>query len=51
MLKLDIVGSAFAISVFLIIYYVAVGFFPIFFQTIFGYSAGKANGLGDYFWA
>ena len=51
MLKLDIVGSAFAISVFLIIYYIAVGFFPVFFQTIFGYSQAKANALGNWFWA
>jgi len=51
MLKLDILGSAFAISVFLITYYVAVGFFPVFFETIFGYSQSKANGLGNWFWA
>ena len=44
MLKPDIVLSAFSISVFLIIYYVAVGFFPVYFQTIFGYSQSKANG-------
>jgi len=49
-LRLDIVGSAFAISVFLIIYYAAVGFFPIFFQTLFGYSASKANALGNWMW-
>ena len=51
MLKPDIVLSAFSISVFLIIYYVAVGFFPVFFQTVFGYSQNKANGLGNYIWA
>jgi MFS family permease len=51
MLKPDIMLSAFAISVFLIIYYVAVGFFPVFFETVFGYSQGKANTLGDWFWA
>ncbi|MGH3498782.1 MAG: MFS transporter [Nocardioidaceae bacterium] len=51
MLKPDIVGSAFAISVFLIIYYLAVGFFPVFFQTVFGYSQSKANSLGNWFWA
>jgi MFS transporter, ACS family, D-galactonate transporter len=51
MLKPDILLSAFAISVFLIIYYVAVGFFPVFFETVFGYSQGKANTLGDWFWA
>jgi ACS family D-galactonate transporter-like MFS transporter len=50
MLKLDIVGSAFAISVFLIIYYTAVGFFPAYFQTIFGFSQSKANALGNWNW-
>ncbi|MCW2497950.1 MFS transporter [Jatrophihabitans sp.] len=51
MLKPDIVLSAFAISVFLIIYYVAVGFFPVYFQTIFGFSQSKANALGNWIWA
>ena len=51
MLKPDIVLSAFAISVFLIIYYVAVGFFPVYFQTIFGFSQSKANSLGNWIWA
>jgi ACS family D-galactonate transporter-like MFS transporter len=51
MLHLDVIGSAFAISVFLIIYYLAVGFFPVFFQTVFGYSQSKANALGNWFWA
>ena len=51
MLKPDIVLSAFAISVFLIIYYLAVGFFPVYFQTIFGFSQQDANGLGNWNWA
>jgi ACS family D-galactonate transporter-like MFS transporter len=51
MLKPDILLSSFAISVFLIIYYVAVGFFPVFFETVFGYSQSRANTLGDWFWA
>ena len=51
MLKPDIVGSAFAISVFLLIYYAAVGFFVIYFSTIFGFSTAKANGIGNWFWA
>jgi len=51
MLKPDIVLSAFAISVFLIIYYIAVGFFPVYFQTIFGFSQSKANSLGNWMWA
>jgi MFS family permease len=51
MLKPDIVGSAFAISVFLIIYYLAVGFFPVYFQTVFGFSQSKANALGNWNWS
>ncbi len=51
MVKPDIIGSAFAISVFLIIYYTAVGFFPVYFQTIFGFSQSKANALGNWNWA
>jgi MFS family permease len=51
MLKLDVIGSAFAIAVFLIIYYTAVGFFTIYFTTIQGYTLTEANGLGNWFWA
>jgi len=51
MLHLDIIGSAFAISVFLITYYVAVGFFPVFFETVFSFSQSKANALGNWFWS
>ncbi|WP_083473378.1 MFS transporter [Frankia sp. R43] len=50
MLHVDIVGSAIAISVFLFIYFVAVGFFPIFFQTVFGFSTSQANALGNWMW-
>jgi ACS family D-galactonate transporter-like MFS transporter len=49
--KLDVVASAFAISLFLIIYYVAVGFFPIYFQTTFGFSVSQANSLGNWLWS
>ena len=51
MLKFDIIVSALAISVFLIIYYTAVGFNPIYFETIFGFSPSQANGLGNWLWA
>jgi MFS family permease len=51
MLHLDIIGSAFAISVFLIIYYTAVGFFTVFFTTLHGFSLSTANSVGDWFWA
>lgn len=49
-LKLDVIGSAIAISVFLIIYYLAVGYFPVYFQTVFGFSQATANSLGNWFW-
>jgi len=51
MLKLDVIGSAFAISVFLLFYYIAVGFFVIYFATVFGYTPQRANGLANWYWA
>jgi MFS transporter, ACS family, D-galactonate transporter len=51
MIRPDIVGSAFAISVFLLIYYAAVGFFTIYFTSLFGFSLSKANSIGNWFWA
>ena len=50
-LHLDVIGSAFAVAVFLIIYYTAVGFFTIYFTTIFGMGLAEANGIGNWFWA
>jgi MFS family permease len=50
MLHLDVVGSAFAISVFLIVYYTAVGFFTVYFTTLHGFSLSTANSIGDWFW-
>jgi MFS family permease len=51
MMHVNIIGSGFAISVFLIIYYTAVGFFTVYFTTIFGFSLAQANGIGNWFWA
>jgi MFS family permease len=51
MMHLDIIGSAFAISVFLLVYYTAVGFFTVYFTTLHGFSLSKANSIGDWFWA
>jgi MFS family permease len=50
MLRLDIIGSAFGISVFLLIYYTAVGFFTVYFTAVHGYSLSTANSIGDWFW-
>ncbi|HKD99039.1 MAG TPA: MFS transporter [Micromonosporaceae bacterium] len=51
MLKTDIVGPAFAISIYLLFYYIAVGFFVVFYATTFGYSLSKANDLGNWYWS
>jgi ACS family D-galactonate transporter-like MFS transporter len=50
LLKPDIVVSAIAVSVMLLIYYTAVGFAVIYFQSIFGFSLKQANGLGNWNW-
>jgi MFS family permease len=51
MLRLDIIGSAFAISVFLLVYYTAVGFFTVYFTYLHGFSLSTANSIGNWFWA
>jgi MFS family permease len=51
MLRTDIIGSAFAISVFLLIYYTAVGFFTVYFTSLYGFTLSTANSIGNWFWA
>jgi MFS family permease len=51
LLKADIIISALAVSVMLLIYYALVGFLVIFATTIFGYSLKEANNLGYWCWA
>ncbi|HLM89080.1 MAG TPA: MFS transporter [Streptosporangiaceae bacterium] len=50
LLKPDIVVSAIAVSVMLLIYYTAVGFAVIYLTTVFGFSVKDANGLGNWNW-
>ena len=50
LLKLDVLASAFGISVFLFVYYTAVGFGLIFFVTVYGFSTKDGNGLGNWNW-
>ena len=47
MLRFDVVGSAFAISVFLLLYYILVGFTVVYFATVFGYTAGEGQRAGQ----
>jgi MFS transporter, ACS family, D-galactonate transporter len=48
MLRLDVIGSAFAISVYLFIYYFAVGFLVLYCATVYGYSTSRANALANW---
>jgi MFS family permease len=50
MLNPRLMISAFGISVFLLIYYAAVGFFPLYLTSIFGFKIAEANGLVSVFW-
>ena len=50
MLRLDIIDPAFAISAFLILYIIFVGFLVVFFGTIFHYSAARTNNLANWYW-
>ncbi len=51
MTQLNIALPALAVSVFLLIYYAAVGFFVVYFVSVFGFSEAQGNGLGNWFWA
>jgi MFS family permease len=50
LLKPDVIFSALGISVFLLIYYTAVGFALIYFTTVFGFSTHDGNALGNWNW-
>ncbi|MEV6258623.1 MFS transporter [Nocardia sp. NPDC051929] len=50
MLRVNIVGSALAISMFLAYFYTIVSFLPVYMATIFGFSSAKANALGNWYW-
>jgi ACS family D-galactonate transporter-like MFS transporter len=50
MLRGDIVGSALAISLYLLSYYMLVAFAVIFFATVYGYPEARANSLLNWYW-
>jgi MFS family permease len=50
LIKPDVVISALGISVFLLVYYTAVGFGLIYFTTVFAFSVRDGNGLGNWTW-
>lgn len=50
MLRFDIIGSAFGISLFLAFFYTIVSFLPVYLATNFGFTAKQANALGNWYW-
>jgi MFS family permease len=50
LLKPDIIVSAVAVSVMLLIYYTAVAFSLVYLTTVFGFPVKDANGLGNWNW-
>jgi MFS family permease len=50
MLRPAIIVSSVGISLFLLIYYAAVGFFVIYLSTIFKFPVAQANGMVSIFW-
>ncbi|WP_433204913.1 MFS transporter [Nocardia sp. CA-107356] len=49
-LKLDILAPALGFSLFMVLYLVLVGYIVVYFATVFGYSAARANALGNWYW-
>ena len=50
LLKTDIIVSAIAVSLMLLVYYTAVAFSVIYLNSVFGFSIKDANGLGNWNW-
>src|SRR3954452_21739082 len=50
MLRLDVIGPAIGISLFLLLYYMAVAFFVVYYVTVFSYTEQRANGLLNWYW-
>jgi MFS family permease len=49
-IRFDVVGPAFAISMFLLLYYALVGFAVVYFNTVYGYSEARANAAANWYW-
>ncbi|WP_018503140.1 MFS transporter [Parafrankia discariae] len=49
-LRFDVLGPAFAISMFLLLYYILVGFAVVYFATVYGYPEARANALANWYW-
>lgn len=50
MLNIRLIISALGISLYLLIYYAAVGYFPLYLTSIFKFTPAQSNGLVSVFW-
>jgi MFS family permease len=50
MLRTSVIVSSIGIGIFLLLYYAAVGLFPLYLSTIFKITLAQANGLVSVFW-
>jgi MFS family permease len=50
MLRVDVISSALAISLFLLLYFAAVGSFTVYYVTTFNYSVQRTAGLLNWYW-
>ncbi|MFF3332772.1 MFS transporter [Streptomyces sp. NPDC002888] len=51
MVRLNILGPAFGIGVYMLLYYALVGSLVLYFASVFGYTEQRANALGNWYWA
>lgn len=49
-LKLDVIGPAVGMTLFLLIYFSFIVLTVGYFQTVFGYSVARANSVSNWFW-
>ncbi len=50
MFRLNIVGPAVGIGLFLVVYYTLIAFLVLYMVFLFGYTEQRANSLGDWMW-
>ncbi|NUP50352.1 MAG: MFS transporter [Catenulispora sp.] len=51
MLHPRVAGPAFAVSIYLLLYYALVGNLVIYFSAVYGYSEQRANAVANWYWA
>jgi MFS family permease len=51
MLRLDLLTSSFAVSVFLLIYFASVSVLTLYWAVVFNQSTANANGLNTWYWS